>query len=562
MSEPAFRDSIEDEELDLGEVYEYLQGKDAQADDNKPADPETEKMIEEIVELTIAEEVERFPWRKPELAFGIDHQYSTSKILDMDFADGNPSIIARIARQAAHSIQIPENTAYLHGLGVFSSACVVNFAVEYYSKTIPVGLYTICAQPSGSGKSGVNGIFVEPINKALVKRNIELAMLHKNIDAELESLDKKGEAAKSDPGLLREYARATHDLMTQKNRRPMVFEAKKDATPEGAEVAAAKQGGVFNIVADEEEGLSTYLGLAYSDGKRPPNFGMVNAVFGGDMMATARVGRVGANCHVRGALAVISQYSSVDLMIKAGATGRGVSERCLILKEPSLMGWRQHSRERQGVDKDLMAEYSALCDNVLGGSYPIELTLSEQCKDMIVDLKNINEEKIRPGNEYGDSQVKGFVSKIEQHVLKMAAVIHVSDQWNPLYVSRPATEIQEGTLVKAMKICMDLTESYKTLIESATATGASKLVLEVLAIMKRYAMNSKKSFTVDKLRMAVKKEAWFLGIEGNKLDYLVNLMRRCEGMNFCHVKEEGKDKKKWYVLINPALKEFVIKGDE
>jgi hypothetical protein len=34
-------------------------------------------------------------------------------------------------------------------------------------------------------------------------------------------------------------------------------------------------------------------------------------------------------------------------------------------------------------------------------------------------------------------------------------------------------------------------------------------------------------------------------------------------MNFCHVKETGKDKKQWMVLINPALREFTIaRGDE
>ena len=62
--------------------------------------------------------------------------------------------------------------------------------------------------------------------------------------------------------------------------------------------------------------------------------------------------------------------------------------------------------------------------------------------------------------------------------------------------------------------------------------------------------------------MNPEEEAWLKEAEGKKIDFLLNLLTRAEQMNFCHIKEDGKDKKKWNVLINPALKDFVIKGDE
>lgn len=553
----------DEEEQDAGDVYRYLdQQSQEDSGKTKEAANESDAMIDEIVELSIAEEVERFPWRNPSLSFGMDNRYSQSRILELDGSDGSPSIIARIAKQGADIVQFPGNTAYLHGLGAFSSACVVNFEVEYNDGFVPVGLYTLAAQPSGSGKSSINNFFMRPIEQALVLRNRAISMMHKNIDAEIEIIDKQAEKSKNDPSMLREYAKAIHGLVEQKLRQPLVNSPKKNTTPQAAEKVAVKQGGVINVVSDEAEALDTYLGMSYSDGKSNPDNGVFIAAFGGDRLATARVTREGIDIHVRGAFAVIAQNASIDTMIRAGAAGRGVSERCLIIKEYNMIGWRVYSRSKRGLDPDLKAEYQALCENVLNGTYPLRLQFSEECRDMIVELKNTVEPQCRAGNKYGDGQIRGFASKIEQHITKMAAVFHIAEQWNPRLTANPSFEIQEASLLKAMRVCMDLLDSYRTLIESASTVGGSKLVLEIIAVMKRYALKGVSVFTVDKLRMAVSKDAWFAAVEGKKVEFLVNLLLRAEEMNFCHVKEGGKDKKKWHVMINPALRDFVIKEGE
>lgn len=562
----AVNDEFDQEQsVDPGEIEQYLADLNAQASGRAKKDdqlsPEDE-MLAEIVEMTLEQEVDCFPWRMPSLSFGLDNRYSNSKILELDSADGCPSIIGRMASQVSEIVQFPGNTSYLHGLGAFSSACVINFEVEYNSGFVPVGLYTLGAQPSGSGKSAIDDFFVKPIAYALKKRNRTISMLHKNIDSEMEEIAKKADKAKNDIGMLREYSKAMQDLIDQKMKQPLVDAPIKNTTPQAAEMVAAKQGGVINVVSDEAEALDTYLGISYTDAKKNPDHGVFMAAFGGNRLATARVGRESVNLHARGAFAVIAQNPSVDTMIKAGATGRGVSERCLIIKEPSLIGYRTYSRQRRNLDLALKDEYLALCESVVNGNYPIQLTMSEECLDMLVDLKNLIEPQCRSGSKYGDEQIKGFASKIEQHVTKMAAIFHICEQWNPKVTSRPQREIQAASLTKSMLVCMDLLDSYRTLIESASTMGGSKLVLEVIGVMKRYATKGHKFFTVDKLRMAVHKEPWFLAAEGKKVDFLVNLLLRAEEMNFCHVKEGGKDKKKWPVLINPMLRDFVVKSEE
>lgn len=564
MTEIIYRDAVEDDEqLDPGAIQAYLDSKYQASEPANDADVEAAKMIAEIVELTISEEVDRFPWREPCLpGDGLENRYSISKILELDCADGKPSILARMAREAARVIQFPENTAYLHGIGVFSSATVINFQVEYNHKFIPTGMYTLGAQPSGSGKSSAHGYFMDPISHSLKLRNRTLSLLHKNIDSELDALAKQSEKAKTDIQQIKAYAGAIEKLIDDKMRNPIVTTAKKNTTPQAAEEVAAKQGGVINVCSDEQEALDTYLGLSYSDGKSSPDNGVFIAAFGGDMMGTARISREGIGIPVRGAFAVIAQNAAIDTMIKAGAAGRGVSERCLVIKEPNRIGFRTYTRERSMFDVDLRAEYQALCNNVTEGSYPLKLSFSETCRDMIVDLKNDVEPQCRPGAKYGDEQIKGFASKIEQHIAKLAANFHIAEQWNPAVTSTPSFEIQQHNLTKAMIVCMDLLDSYKVLIESASTMSASKLVIEIIGHMKTYALKGVKNFTLDKLRMAVMKDAWYAGIEGKKVDFLINLLARCEEMNFCHIKETGKDKKSWQVLINPALKSYTISKGE
>lgn len=562
FDEPLFRDAVEDEpDMDPGEIYKYLD--EQAAAQVKPKASPVDEMMAEILENSAAEEVERFPWRPLSLpGGGLSNNYSVSRILELDYSDGKPSIIAQMAKEASRVIQFPENTAYLHGIGLFSSATVINFEVEYNHKFIPTGMYTLSAQPSGSGKSSAHGFFIDPIHHALGKRNRLLTMLHRNIDGEIESITKQADKAKTDSALLDTYSRAIESLLNDKLKQPMVFPAKKNTTPQAAEEVASAQGGVINVCSDEQEALDTYLGLSYGDGTSSPDNGVFIAAFGGDMMGTARVSRDGIKIPVRGAFAVIAQNPSIDSMIKAGASGRGVSERCLIIKEPNRIGYRTFTKGGNRFDLDLKAEYQAVCENVVAGTYPLRLSFSEQCRDMIVDLKNMIEPDCRAGAKYGDDQIRGFASKIEQHIAKLAANFHIAEQWNPRITGSPSFEIQEHNLTKAMLVCMDLLDSYKVLIESASSMSASKLVIEIIGHMKNYAMKGVKSFALDKIRLSVSKEAWFKTIEGKKIDYLLNLLTRCEEMNFCHIKEVGKDKKQWMVLINPALREFTISRDE
>lgn len=519
-------------------------------------------MEDEIEELTLADECGRFPWGAPFANSEItSERFSESKILELDYLDGSPSIIARMAKEVSRTVQFPGNTAYLHGLGVFSSSAVVNFEVEYYGATIPVGLYTICAQPSGSGKSGAHSIFINPVHAAMDRRNSYLFLRHRNIDKEMEALDKRASDA-SDDAAVRLVAKQIDALKRDKYRAPLVHAAKKNTTPEAAEEAAGQQGGVLNVCSDEAEAIDTYLGISYRDSKKAKsNNGMFIACFDGGEISTARVGRVGYSGRVRGAFAVIAQASVIDTLIDEGSLGRGVNERVLMLKERTLIGYRTHSIDREEFNPELKAEYDRLVERVLDGEYPRTLKLSRDALEMLIDLKNDIEVQERPGAKYGGDQIRGFASKMEQHITKVAGLLHIAEQFGDRNHEKPSMVIDSETMHKAILVCMDLLESYRVLVESYTAAGGAKPIIEVMGALKHYVANKGLTHvSINKMRLYFSKHDWFKGVE-KKTEFLANILARCETMNICHVKEIGANKAKWVALLNPQLANFTIQGD-
>lgn len=541
---------------------------DLEEDDYGMADAvERERMLREEYASAMEEPVSesatwddeclRFPWRKP--IPGKDlfaDRFSSPKILELDYADGQPSLIARLAKEVAWKIQFPENTAYLHGLGAFSSATVVNFQTELYSKvSTPTGLYTLGSQPSGSGKTGVNQYFMAPIHEALKYRARALDHVHRSIYKKLAKLDKDEEKETSD-AVLREIVAQRHDLRDQLDQKPPVGNALKNTTPEAAAKVALRQHGVVNIVSDEAEAVNTYLDMSYKDtSKSKANNGMYLAAFDGEQLGESRVGRESMEGAVRGAFAVIAQHDVIETMIKAGETGRGVTERCLIIKERSMVGYRDHSEDRE-VDPALESQYSALCMSILNSQQKSGATLkvNQECKEMLRTLKQTLEPDISAGAKYGSEQIRGSAAKVAQQAIKIASNLHIAHHWSgksPRYVM----ELEPRFLLKGINIAMAMLDSYKELVDAYSGDSSSRAAVDVATLLLGYAKKGDRHVFIKRIVSSVNRKEWYIRAE-NKNDFVLNLIKRCENLNFCMIRQVGGDKAKWPILVNPLLAEF------
>lgn len=505
------------------------------------------------------DEAGRFPWNRivwdPEM---FSSRYSRSSMIRMDLDDPHPSILGRMASAMAKAYQFPPNTAFLHGLGAFSSACVVNFEVQFYDDSwLPVCLYTLGAQPSGSAKSSVNKGFINPVHEAFAKRNRVLSVKHARYKKQIDELNKKLEKATDlqVTAIVNEIADREYDLL----KIPMVGDAIKNPTPEGGEVTLKKQGGIINIVSDEAEAVNSWLGLAYGDQKgKKQNNGIFLAASDNGSINTVRVMREGYSGNARGAFAVIAQGTVIDSVMESSASGRGIAERLMIIREPSLLG-RRKIRQIARVDHDLVAEYQGLCHEVVQGEYPIRLRLGPSAMELILDMRDVMEPELACGAKYGDERVRGAAAKIDKRVIQMAAVFHIADYWLP--GKKKIMDIEDRNILKAMKICMDNLNSFVSVTNAYSSETGGKAAMVMSGKLAGYAKKGGTHITVRKIRDNVKNVTIFKEAE-NQMDFIINLLRRCELMNFCVIRECSKNKSKWVVLLNPELKSYIPPEDE
>ncbi len=94
-----------------------------------------------------------------------DVKYSSVDLLQY-VDDGH--IIKRLSLQTAAETDLPPSTVFLAILGVFSSVAVRKYSVLYKNnEPLPIGLYVVTEQPSGSGKSRCLKVSQKPFYEIL-----------------------------------------------------------------------------------------------------------------------------------------------------------------------------------------------------------------------------------------------------------------------------------------------------------------------------------------------------------------------------------------------------------
>jgi Protein of unknown function (DUF3987) len=98
---------------------------------------------------------------------GDDQAYSEISLLSYIEKD---HVLYVLANEVAKEADLPVNTVLIAGLSVFSSIACRKYCVNYESGgTLPIGLYSVLEQPSGTGKSRALKVFQKPL-KAIQKR--------------------------------------------------------------------------------------------------------------------------------------------------------------------------------------------------------------------------------------------------------------------------------------------------------------------------------------------------------------------------------------------------------
>ena len=373
-----------------------------------------------------------------------------------------------MAYAIADCVQFPVNTAFLHGLGVISSAMIRNFSYVRYGTEKPVGLYTVCAQPPSTGKSPSNDHWAKPIIKMFDSINKENEPERITLQMKIDRLErdiKKVKIAGEQTYMAEEIIKAKEAL---EKVAPYIYGV-TDATAEALEEIAAKQGGRFSIVSDEAEGVSVLFGANY--GENPPNLGLVLKGWDGGYQNTGRISRQGHNGELIGSVAVLAQESTVRAILQAGRneTGsRGVCERFMILSEPNILHMIDYSKKKP-LPSLIGESYRKFVKNMLSVKGNVSFSLSPEAEVFMGKILAGLRPHMADGGKFSTELMRGVIGKAEAQIMKIASVLHCAKEWWP--GGNFTTTISDQTMEHAAHIYVQLIKCFMLAAENEGIEG-------------------------------------------------------------------------------------------
>lgn len=373
-----------------------------------------------------------------------EHRYCSVDLLRK--VDDNHTL-KRLCIQVAAETHLPVNTVFLMGLTVFSSIASRKYAVEYQNgEHIPIGLYSVVEQPSGTGKSWCLGTFQKPF--IAIQQELLRAVLKK-----MKDFEKKTGSGEE----LTENEQTELKELGQKRKRLSTGLFVTNSTPEALEMTLDGTNGFFSAVSSEQGLFNSLLGNSYKSEKNANNNDVMLNGFDGGHVNSIRVSREGYNGRVIGGVACFAQQGSIEVVLKS-SNGTGLSERFLMLAEPHSLGKRDHTKRIQ-TDPLLSVSYANHCDlmkSVINDPLTLDelnnLSISDDGFLKINQYRNKIEPDLVDGGKFSHVSLRGAASKINMQIMKIASNLHLLD-----YDMQP--EIPERHVIAAIDIANELLEA-------------------------------------------------------------------------------------------------------
>ena len=408
------------------------------------------------------------------------------------------SLIKKMSIQVAACCQLPVNTVFLALLGVFSSVSCRKWVVDYkYDGDLPIGLYFILEQPSGTSKSRCLKIGQKPFNN--IKEEV-VADYREQLN-KLQSINEPNEAqAEELKGLLARKALI--------NSRVFI----SNATAEGLEQTLSSTKGFFSAVSSEQGLFDSLLGLSYSKGGN--NNDLILNGFDGGHLSSCRVSREGFHGAVVGAVVLFAQQGSIEKAYQS-SNGVGISERFISLAEPHNLGARDHINEIK-ANQEIYDDYGMACDFARSVfSDPSEadelfhLKISDSGHLLIAHYRQKIEKHLVDGGLYSHISLRGAASKINMQIMKIAANLYLIDR-----ADNCKPEIPDSIIKASIGIASDLLKANLAICQAKGMTGQRAEFNAILSIFEeKNTIKSERQIIQSRLRVIPFKD--FTGNKSN-----------------------------------------------
>lgn len=409
----------------------------------------------------------------------------------------NKHLLKQLSISVSQATHLPVSTVFLMGLGVFSSIATRAYRVSYkHGGTIPIGLYVVAEQPSGTGKSWCLNTFQRPFYKAH-KHHVS------KCDAQLKALQSTPPTPDTIE-IAEYYSKAMQTPLFTTN-----------TTPEALEQSLRLTKGFFSAVSSEQGLFNSLLGLIYGENKISNN-DLVLSGFNGDYLASMRVTRTGFSGYVAGGIVLFAQGGSVESILNQ-SKGTGLSERFLMLAEPHSLG-KRNWKESKSINHDLVKDYDNICQqfigNVLMNPSDFEetptLTINSEGWEKIFLFREELEPHLADGARYSHISLRGAASKVDIQIMKIAANLHLLGGLDVGNV------IETDSVDSAIRIVRDLMEANMAILHDKEIIGSKA---EYTAILKMFEGNNK-SLTERQITNSRKCVSPFKDFTGNKYELI------------------------------------------
>jgi hypothetical protein len=410
-------------------------------------------------------------------------------------------LLKKLSMQTAACCQMPVNTVFLVLLGAFSSVSCRKWVVGYpHGGSLPIGIYAVVEQPSGTGKTRCLTVGQKPFSR--IKTDVVNA--YRESVKQLQDIAEPSESQAAD----------LKELLARKpaiNSRLFI----SNATAEGMEQTLSGTQGFFSAISSEQGLFNSLLGLSYSNAA--PNNDLVLNGFDGGHISSCRVTRDGFYGHVIGGITLFAQQGSVEKIL-ACSNGTGMSERFLMLAEPHLLGQRDHLKKIP-IDPSLDVSYANACEfardifnEPKGADDLLLLNISDAGHRMIAECRNKIEPDLLDGGRYSHISVRGAAGKVNMQIMKIAANLYLLDRrdnYDP--------NIPDSIVKSAIGIAHDLLEANLALCKAKGLIGERA---EFTAILSLFESNHKPMMTERQIIQSRSRVVPFKDFTGNKSDLI------------------------------------------
>ncbi|WP_028117812.1 DUF3987 domain-containing protein [Ferrimonas senticii] len=345
----------------------------------------------------------------PTLSADLAHNAPQQQKPHRDFAQilgGNQ--LAKLGESIAKEAQLPVNTAILITLGIASALSSAAYCLQYPNgQRLGGGLYLSAEQPPGVGKSWVVRTLIVPVQEAVAKLNSDWANCHDTTN---------DDSSTSVPRQLRMFL--------------------SNATPEAIEQQMLVPNSGFFSLASAEQGVTNLL-LGTGNKDRCNDNDLLLKGFNGEWHSSARITRSGFEGYVHGTITVLAQDGTIDTIL-GQSNGLGIAERFLLFREPSLLGHRRFDlaeKQTRNIYLDryyiavnaITAQIGRLDSAQLNSLIPLAITEAGWAK--VNAYRQQIEPHLADGQKYSHSILRGAFGKADMQIMKLAAVLHVYNEW-------------------------------------------------------------------------------------------------------------------------------------